>query len=274
MSPNLSSPVRLRLDFDPARDGFAFRNRFEWAEADLAALDRRLRPLSAGAVGAAVGLGGVVAGPVGGVVGAVLGAAVGATGVGGALVRSVARRWGSFGLCGGMALAAIERWPASGRVPTSALPSETMRPLLRTRQEATLRASLPRFAAEWVRARRAGPREAPNALSLARELDRIAATLASGRPALVGLVGDAPDPFANHQVVVFGIDRTGPVAATLDVYDPNAPGRTQWIRTGAGQKPGTTNVKTNLPTGRRADGSVHISTRRNGLSFLFEIRVR
>lgn len=274
MSSDSSPPVRLRLDFDPARDGFAFRNRFEWAEADLAVLDRRLRPVSAGAVGAAVGLGGVVAGPVGGAVGAVLGAAVGATGVGGALVRSVARRWGSFGLCGGMALAAIERWPASGRIATSALPAETMRPLLRTRQETTLRASLPRFAAEWARARRAGPRDAPNVQALARELDRVEETLASGRPALVGLVGDAPDPFANHQVVVFGSNRTGPVAATLDVYDPNAPGRAQWIQTEAGRKPGTTRITTSLPTGRRADGSVHVSTRPNGLAFLFEIRVR
>ena len=275
LSPTASSAAstHVRLDFDPARDGFAFRNRFEWTDADLSVLDRRLRPLASAAVGAAAAIGGAAAGPVGAAAGAVAGAAVGATGLGGALVRAVARQWGSFGLCGGMALAAIERWPQAGRVPTSALQADALRPLLRRRQEATLRAALPRFAAEWARARRWGPAEAPLAASLARELDRIEATLRGGRPALVGLVGDAPDPFANHQVVVFGMDRTGPVSASLDVYDPNGPGQTRWIRTASGARAGTTSVATSLPTGRRPDGSVHISTRAHGLTHLFEIRV-
>ena len=204
---------------------------------------------------------------------AVAGAAVGATGLGGALVRSVARRWPSFGLCGGMALAAVERWPAAGRVPTSALTADAMRPLLRKRQERTLRASGARFAAEWLRARRIGQRDAPLAAALARELDRITGTLQAGRPAIVGLVGDAPDPFANHQVVVFGIERTGRVEARLDVYDPNAPGQTRWIRTAAGERPGTTRITTSLPTGTSNSGRAHIATRANALSHLFEIRV-
>ena len=268
-----SATTRLRLDFDPARDGFSFRNRFEWADADLDVLGRRLRPLSSLTVASAAGAGGMVAGPVGGAAAAVLGALLGAGGVGGALVRSVARRWPSFGLCGGMALAATERWPAAGRVPTSALTADAMRPLLRRRQEATLRASAVRFGAEWLRARHWGAADAPLARALARELDRITETLAAGRPALVGLVGDAPDPFANHQVVVFGIERRGPVAAHLDVYDPNAPGRTRHIETAPGDRPGTTHLTTTLPTGRLSDGSAHIATRPNGLTHLFEIRV-
>ena len=269
--PPAARPDAVRLDFDPARDGFSFRNHFVWTDADLGVLARRLRPLSTFAVGGATALGAATSGPVGLAVAAAGGAALGATGVGGALVRAVARQWPSFGLCGGMALAAIERWPAP--VPTARLEADAMRPLFRRRQEATLRASGPRFAREWLRARRFGVRDAPLARDLVHELGRITETLSAGRPALVGLVGDAPDPFANHQVVVFGIDRTGPLDAALDVYDPNGPGETRWIRTAPGEQAGTTHLTTNLPTGTRASGHVHIATQANRLSHLFEIRV-
>lgn len=274
MSAN-SAPVSahtVRVAFDPARDGFAFRNHFTWTPPDLATLAHRLRPASAAAVGGVAALGGAAGGPLGAAVAGIGGLAVGATGVGGALVRAVAQRWPSFGLCGGMALAAIERWPAPS-VPTSALDPVAMRPLLRTRQEQTLRASAPRFAAEWLRARVTGPGDAPLAGALARELDRITETLAAGQPALVGLVGDAPDPFANHQVVVFGLERTGPAEAALDVYDPNAPGQTRWIQTAPGTAPGTTHLTTSLPTGTSKAGRAHIHTQANRLSHLFEIRV-
>ena len=85
----------VRLPFDPARDGFSFRNHFEWSGSDLALLSARLRPVSAAAVGGAAAVAGT------------FGAVLGATDLGGALVRAVARRWPSFGLCGGMALAAV-----------------------------------------------------------------------------------------------------------------------------------------------------------------------
>ncbi len=274
MSSN-SVPVSahtVRVAFDPARDGFSFRNHFTWTEPDLETLSHRLRPASAATVGGVAALGGAVGGPVGAALAGIGGLALGATGVGGALVRAIAKKWTSFGLCGGMALAAIERWPAPG-VPTSALDPVAMRPLLRKRQEQTLRVCAPRFAGEWLRALKNGPGDAPLAGVLARELDRITETLASGRPALVGLVGDAPDPFANHQVVVFGIERTGPVEATLDVYDPNAPGQTRWVRVAAGAASGTTHLTTNLPTGTSKAGRAHIHTQANRLTHLFEIRV-
>ena len=259
----------VALDFDPARDGFSFPNRFAWTDADLASLSAALRPLAA----LPFALGGAVGGRLGGT--ALAGGAVGAGlgwGLGDALVRATARRWSSFGLCGGMALAAVERWPARGRLATSELQREPIRALLRRRQETTLRASLGRFARYWalVRAVPGATPHAPLAGALAAELDRVEATLRSGRPALLGLVGDAPDPFALHQVAAFGIDRAGRLDAVLRVYDPNAPGQTRTITTG-GVGAGRTSISTDMPTGRRADGRVHVSTRPGHLSHLFVI---
>ena len=268
MSP--SAPASVRLDFDPARDGFSFGNSYTWTEDDLEVLSKKLRPLSSVPLGLAAALGGRASGQTpGAVAGLAVGAGLGRVGAGDGVVRAVAQRWPTFGLCGGMALAAIERWPARG-VPTAELRPEPLRALLRKRQERTLRASISRFAGWWLRARAsrgpdgwAGP--------LADELDRIQRTLKAGRPALVGLVGDAPDPFALHQVVVFGIDRDGPLDATLRVYDPNAPGQTRTITTtAAGARPGRSAISTTIPTGTRG-GRAHISTRPHHLAHLFAI---
>ena len=272
LPPSMSrySPISLRLDFDPRRDGFSFGNRYTWTPDDLALLAGRLRGVSSVPVALSTALGGLASGARGGWAGLAVGAGLGRLGVGDGLVQSIARRWPTFGLCGGMALAAIERWPARD-VPTADLALGPLRPLLRKRQERTLRASLPRFAGWWLRARAsrgpdgwAGPLEA--------ELDRLQATLAQGRPALVGLVGDAPDPFALHQVVAFGLDRRGALEATVEVYDPNAPGQTRTITTAASDRAGGSAIATTIPTGVHA-GRAHISTRPHHLAHLFVIDV-
>ena len=150
-----------------------------------------------------------------------------------------------------------------------------MRALLRRRQEATLRASLSTFARYWTRVRfvPGNTPDAPLASALRSELDAVERSLRNGRPVVLGLVGDGPDPFANHQVVAFGIDRRGPLAATLDVYDPNAPGQTRHIWTAASSRPGRTSISTDLPTGRNAHGRCHISTRPGHLSHVFVVPV-
>ncbi|WP_420456855.1 hypothetical protein [Rubrivirga sp.] len=270
MSPSAPATRRVSLDFDPARDGFSFGNRYTWTDDDLGVLAAKLRAASALPVTLGAGLGGAVSGPVGGAVGLAVGAALGRAGLGDGIVRSVARRWSTFGLCGGMALAAIERWPQGpGAVATADLKPEPLRALLRRRQERTLRASLPRFAGWWLRAL-ASPNPDGWADALRRELDRVEARLGAGRPALLGLVGDAPDPFALHQVVAFGVERRGPLAATLSVYDPNAPGQTRTVTT-APTSPGRASIATTLPTGRAASGRAHISTRPNHLAHVFVI---
>lgn len=261
------------LDFDPARDGFGFSNHFVWTDDDLNVLSRSLHPWASGALGVVGSAVGAVRGRRGAAGGGLLGTAVALGGGGDRLVRTIARRWSSFGLCGGMALAAVERWPAAGRVSTSDLERDHLRPLLRRRQEATLRAALSQFARYWARVRftpGAMP-EAPLAALLERELDAIEARLRAGRPVVLGLVGDAPDPFALHQVVGYGLDRTGPISGTITVYDPNAPGQSRTITTAPGRAPRRTRIETDLLTGPRKGGGAHVSTRAGHLSHVFVI---
>ena len=266
-----AAPVRrVGLDFDPARDGFSFPNRFTWTDEDLAVLSRQLRRVVAIAPAAAGALvGGAAAGRRGGLAGLAAGTVAGIAGAADPLVRAVARRYDSFGLCGGMALSAAERWPSAGGTPTADLRAEPLRALLRRRQERTLRASLGDFARWWGRALAARDGlgwQRP----LRRELDRIEARLADGRPVVLGLVGDAPDPFSLHQVVAVGIERSGPLDARLDLYDPNAPGTSRSITTaphGAGRACLTTDVS----TGRGADGRARISTRAGQINHLFVV---
>lgn len=271
----LAPPSAFAVDFDPARDGFAFRNHFVWTDDDAAVLAAALKPWAAGVLGVVGAAGGAVGGRKTAFGGGLLGLALAAAGGGDRLVKTLARQWPSFGLCGGMALAAAERWPAGSRMPTSSLQRDLMRPLLRRRQEATLRASIGQFARYWaeVRLRPGAFPEAPFADRLRRELGTLAERLAAGRPAVVGLVGDAPDPFALHQVVVYGMRREGPIAATLDVYDPNAPGVCHTITTAPGRRSGRTALSTSMPTGPRATGGVHISSLPGHLSHLFVVDV-
>ena len=259
---------RICLDFDPARDGFAFANVFRWTEPDLATLASRLRPASWGSVAAVAGAGALVAGPAAALAGAGAGLALAAGGLGDGAVRGLAQRWPTFGLCGGMALAAVERWPRrDGSLPTCALEREPMRALFRRRQDETLRRSLPRFLSLWARARLDGSPHPPLAAPMQREVARAVELLRSGRPVVLGLVGDAPDPFANHQVVAFGVEvGERPGEARFSVYDPNAPGQTRHVRTGVlGTDPTRTDITTDLPTGRRANGSAHICTHQGRL---------
>jgi hypothetical protein len=271
-----SAPAQILLPFEPSRDGYAFRNAFTWTETDLKFVSQRYRQLASGAVGLVGALGGGLAGGVlGGLAGGGAAGALGRAGVGEGLVRAAVQQWSGFGLCGGMAITAIERWPGTDRVPTSQLKAQPMRALLWRRQKQTLDASLATFAWFWVRVRFVPGNVpfAPFPEDLCRQLDRIQQTLQAGRPALVGLVGDAPDPFALHQVAVFGIERRGALSATLSVYDPNAPGRTRHIVTRSAPTPGRIALTTDMPTGPTSTGRSHISTRAGELSYLFQIDV-
>lgn len=265
------APARRRvLPFDPRRDGFAFPNTFRWTAADLDHLGRELRPLLQGlaiAVPAAVGAG--LRGRRGLVAGAGLGALAGLLRVPEAGVARIARRWSSFGLCGGMALAAAERWPHRGAgLETAALQPSFVRALLRRRQAAALRAAWPQFLRWWLRALAARGEPLAAAADLEAEVDRLRARLDAGRPAVVGLAGDAPDPFSLHQVVAFGYEEEGAVTTFL-VYDPNAPGRTRHLR--AWTADGRAHVATDLPTGPKGRRGYHIHRTPGRVAMLFAV---
>ena len=259
------------LPFDPRRDGFSFANSFAWTDDDLSHLSARLRPLAAGLFGTVGALVGSARGRRAALAGGVAAGGAGVAGIGDGVVRTVATRWRTFGLCGGMALAAVERWNSGGQVPTWDLEKDAMRPLLRRRQAETLRRSLPRFAALWTRAKLDGTRHPPLGASLAREVESAARQIESGRLAILGVIGDSPDPFSNHQVVAFGVQRLASGGATFSVYDPNAPGATRLVhaRPLAGDL-SRTNVTTDIPTGPRARGC-HISTRPGWLATVIHV---
>lgn len=259
---------QARLDFDPARDGFSFANAFRWTETDLASLSRMLRPLSGAVAAVLPAAGGALTGGWRGLAGgAALGAGLAWAGLGVGLVRAGGQRWPSFGLCGGMALAAAERWPHRAGLPTADLRPEPMRALLWRRQAHTLRASGASFLRYWVTARLGRARFGE---ALLEEWAYIRQQIDAGRPVVLGLVGDAPDPFAQHQVLAFGYagdDDRG----TLYVYDPNSPGEEKSIAFTVAD--GHARITTDLPTGPTRAGGYHISTRPGGLDMVFAVAV-
>ncbi len=268
----LASAPRHVLDFEPPRDGFAFPNSFRWTDDDLAMLTDELRPVLRALV---LGSGGLLGGVLGRERGALagLGAAVTALALRAPerLVHRLARRWPTFGLCGGMALAAAERWPHRAGLPTSQLEPGPLRAHLRRRQAQTIRAAGPTFVRYWLAAL-AGP---SNALrlggALQREIGLARRRIEAGRPVVLGLVGDAPDPFAMHQVVAFGFETEPRGATTFLVYDPNAPGHTRRVRAQA--KNGRAYVETDLPTGPKRNGGYHINRTPGRLAMAFVVDV-
>jgi hypothetical protein len=164
-----------------------------------------------------------------------------------------------------MALAAAERWPRRVGLPTADLRPEPMRRLLWRRQMRTLRASGPTFLRYWTAARLGRPTPTDELL---QEWTALREQIDAGRPAVVGLVGDAPDPFAQHQVLAFGYAGTDD-RGTLFVYDPNVPGEE---RTVAFTIAGGVRITTDLPTGPTASG-YHVSTRTGHLAAFFAIDV-
>ncbi|MEM8558891.1 MAG: hypothetical protein AAGG50_13815 [Bacteroidota bacterium] len=270
-------PRRRVLGFDPKRDGFAFTNHFVWADADVGFLADQLAPLVATTGGALGGLTGRLAARTG-LLGTTLSAAAGAGAAAWQaelLVGSVARQWASFGLCGGMALAAAERWPLQAGLPTAKLERERVRALLRRRQARTLRAAWKPFVRYWLAARLR-----PDAVPYAPFGDDLMAAyrhtqqrIDAGRPVVLGLVGDAPDLFAQHQVVCFGYaDHDGVAGGTLLVYDPNRPGETKTITVEAfGSRPRRCFIQTDIETGPQPDGRYFVSKRHHHLSMVFVV---
>src|SRR5690606_13569350 len=129
-SPSLSAMPfsERRLDFIPERDGFSFPNAFTWTPLDLDFLSRWFRPVSLPVAAALPASGAALAGGWRGLAaGALVGVGLAQAGLGAGLVRGAARRWRSFGLCGGMACVAAQRWPHRGGLPTAELQPNPMR---------------------------------------------------------------------------------------------------------------------------------------------------
>lgn len=260
--------AQARLEFDPTRDGFSFPNAFRWTETDLDFLSRWLRPVAAPVAAALPAVGATATGGWRGFgAGLGLGLGLAGLGVGTGLVRGVAQRWPTFGLCGGMALVAAQRWPNRVGLATAELQPEPMRRMLWRQQAETLRASGATFLRLWLKARAAG--QPTLGREVLAEWRTIRARIDAGRPVVLGLVGDAPDLFAQHQVLAYGYagaDDRG----TITVYDPNRPGEEKQIAfTVVGEH---ARITTDLPVGPTASGH-HVSTRPGRLDAFFGVDV-
>ncbi len=259
---------QTRLDFDPARDGFSFANSFRWTEVDLWFLDRMVRSLAVtGATVLPAAAATLTGGRRGLVAGTALGLVLGRVGLAAGLVRAGARQWASFGLCGGMALAAAERWPHRAGLTTAELREENVRLLLWRRQARTLRASGRTFIRYWFAARSG---RTAFGKDLRREWAAIREEIDADRPVVLGLVGDAPDPFSQHQVLAYGYAGTDD-RGTLFVYDPNCPGKEKTIAFTLADA--HAHITTDLLVGPTARGSYHISTRPGHLDMVFRVPV-
>jgi hypothetical protein len=151
--------------------------------------------------------------------------------VGGPVPLELAIGDAANGLCGGMALAALDLWFAGISPPAAEARPEEGTPRFRyvvERQLASFELGLgpARFyllGAPW---RSAGSRSAE---VLRRELPRIRRDLAAGRPVALGLVhavsANPATLIQDHQVVAHGIEAgPRPGCLALRIYDPNLPG--------------------------------------------------
>ncbi|MGH2627777.1 MAG: hypothetical protein ACRDHY_14135 [Anaerolineales bacterium] len=223
-----------KTSFRPETHGFAFANSWILDETE----SRQMRDILSSAVNAAL----MAVSPV-------LFAPLVVLGLGRGLGRAIAGGLPQvYGLCGGMAFAALDYYTRGLPLPRGTGPSD--QPTRKTPKGATLRTYLwqrllqsltvggagalmlanmaalhlmpkrwPfRGGAPWLLAR-----SKSNWIRLKRHID-------AGEPWPIGLVGTTKDPFTNHQVLAYGYDDNGDGRGTIYVYDMNCPGAEQTLR--------------------------------------------
>ena len=146
-----------------------------------------------------------------------------------------------YGLCGGMAFAALDYFYSGIPTPRGAgdddqpPPDSPLRSYLGKRLIESWEPNGLTFL-EWISRLYLLPRGwpfsgGPRALRdrTRREWDALQRKLDAGEPTAIGLVGDASDPFQDHQVVAYDYARTSATAGTIFVYDMNCPDAGQTI---------------------------------------------
>ncbi len=154
----------------------------------------------------------------------------------------------TYGLCGGMAFAALDYYRSGLTLPRGSGRSD--QPTRVTRKGAALRSYLwqrllqslttghaAAYTLAWMGALHLMPKRWPlrgGAPWVGRNSrahwDRLKAHINAGEPWPIGLVGATTDPFMNHQVVAYGYDDNGDGRGTAYVYDMNCPGAEQTIQ--------------------------------------------
>lgn len=208
--------------FNPAANGFAFPNSWTLSDSERDELRRRLTDSVSGALGMLVAP----------FPGAFLLMAFGPR-----IASRIARGTpDSYGLCGGMAFAALDYWRQGG--PQAVATMFATRPQVGTalhrylwrRLIDSLAANAHVFLA-WVAVLHLLPALPPfngGAGSLLRstrgEWRKLRDLIDSGQPVPLGLIGETRDPFSDHQVLAYGYEVLGPEMGRIWVYDMNCPG--------------------------------------------------
>jgi hypothetical protein len=212
-----------RTNFRPEIDGFAFQNSWSLDQGELGSVRAAFDAAVVVAVVIAAGLLDGLAFP--------LAAAVAVWIANGSPLQ--------YGLCGGMSFAALDyfrlewvvpRGTGSGDQPMSPGPGAPLRAYLWQRLLDSLAANASTFLG-WTIVNNLVPSFWPFnggsgwLLSQTRkEWAKLKAIIDAGEPWPVGLVGSGIDPFADHQVLVYGYNDPGDGTGSLFFYDCNNPG--------------------------------------------------
>jgi hypothetical protein len=217
-----------KTKFDPKTHGFAFLNYWELDQADSEAILQTLNQTVAGVLPALEPLFGSVV--------ILAGLAL--------RLRSSAENANpqTYGLCGGMAFAALDYYTAGIPIPTATVaPTQAsaagtiMRNYLQRRQLDSLRENLGAVLA-WMTVLNYIPQwwsfksGAPWLLDRSKEeWKTLKKNIDAGQPTPLALIGTTKDPLENHQVLAYGYDEPDPglgVDGTgiIYVYDMNCPG--------------------------------------------------
>ena len=213
-----------KTDFRPQTNGFAFLNAWTFEPAEEQEMRQSLA-VSAERATATVG--------------AQLGALVG-------MVRPMLERMvanaapKNYGLCGGMAAAALDYFHAGQPTPRGKsiddLPDRStpegaeLRRYLTERQLESMAQNFPKLIAWMVMLHIDVPFVEGDGAAwlLARSKDEwveLKQHIDAGTPWPVMLIGSSASPFNNHQVLAYGYDDPDEGTATVFVYDMNCPGR-------------------------------------------------
>ena len=215
-----------KTDFVPERDGFAFANSFEFTDDERAVLLAKAAPTIDAAL-AALGPFGLAARIAG------LRDSLGRLALG-----AVPHR---YGLCGGMAFAALDYNRAHAPMPPGASSVDQpavgsdLRDYLWQRLLDSWRLNGATFL-EWKARLHLLPKTWPfdsgrRALRdrSRQEWDKLRERLDAGEPTPLGLVGELPNPFLDHQVLAYDYQLADKDTGTIFVYDSNCPSHPQTI---------------------------------------------
>jgi hypothetical protein len=221
-----------KTGFVPQVDSFAFINSWTLDQIEIA----KIKGVFTDAINGALA-----------VLNPAFGPALGALGLGGKLTDRITNALSVqvYGLCGGMAFAALDYYKAQWVVPTGASQSDqptrdtpagqTLKEYLQRRLVDSLRDNVATVLA-WMAVLHEIPDKwpfnggAPWLLAQSKQQwNELKKHIGADEPCPLALIGNTTSPFENHQVLAFDYDDPGNGTGTVYVYDMNCPGDAQTI---------------------------------------------